>query len=47
MKPLSKGLKRILVFTVAIFIISIAYYIYVLSLLRASREKRNIFIRSG
>ncbi len=30
MKPLSKGLKRILVFTVAIFMISIAYYVYAL-----------------
>lgn len=47
MKPLSKGLKRILVFTAAIFIISIAYYIYALSVYPPVEESETFLSEVG
>lgn len=47
MKPLSQGIKRILVFTTLIFIISIAYYIYALSFYGPVEEKETFLSEIG
>lgn len=47
MKALSKGLKRILVFTIVIVIISISYYIYALVLYPPVEERETLLSELG
>ncbi len=47
MKPLSKGLKKILVFTVAVSIVSIGYYIYALFLYPSVEESETFLSEVG
>ena len=47
MKPISKGLKRILVFTAAVSIISIGYYIYALFLYAPVEESETFLSEVG
>ncbi|MEJ2142260.1 MAG: hypothetical protein P8Y24_07890, partial [Gammaproteobacteria bacterium] len=47
MKPLSKGLKRILVFTIVIVVISIGYYFYALLLYPTTEERETLLSEAG
>jgi len=47
MKPISKGLKKVLVFTAAVSIISIGYYIYALSIYAPVEESETFLSEVG